>query len=619
MNKTMRGCWAAALAAIMLAGCGGGGDGTWVPAIGPAGGTVTGANGATIVVPPGALTQEVELRITEIDPAAATLPVGVERVSAVYALTPHGTAFAVPVTVTIPFDPAKVPTGRSVQFLKTTDAAQAVWADAAGAAAGGNTISASVSSFSHAMAAMEQAQAPVPGWATMGGDIVKDEPVRLGGLAVSSGGKVAVAYVVGASGTAGLVGELRVSQWDETTQSWVQLGRPLTGTGDAPSLGSRSIVYDKQGNPVVAWLDRLKSVLVVQRWTGSTWDKLGMPVFSAAAATGVPQIAVDPLNNRPNVVIASGPYVTVREWIDGSPGSWSAGVSPMATTLSGAILTIPSSGQRLLATAYGDDVGGTKLLARLFTADSAGRFVDEFGPPIGPMSFDASRFVLDLDTDGSGLFALIGAHSDAQSVGELFVRRLSNGVWISVGGNLADVAGFRNGSIQFRVTPSALPVLAYMEQLATPVLSRRIGGLWWDGLAWQTAPDANDASVESAETFALGLGPTGLPYVALALRNPDLANTNPYAQQLVVRRLEAVTLSVIVDGPLGSGAVTGSGQRCEAGASCDLSVPAGTPVTLVAEPATGFNLQSWVGCDSVVALRCEVTVNGSQAVTATFE
>jgi hypothetical protein len=149
MNKTMRGCWAAALAAIMLAGCGGGGDGTWVPAIGPAGGTVTGANGATIVVPPGALAQEVDLRITEIDPASANLPVGVERVSAVYALTPHGTAFSMPVTVAIPFDPAKVPMGRSVKVLKTTDAALVVWADVAGASAGSNSISVGVTGFSH--------------------------------------------------------------------------------------------------------------------------------------------------------------------------------------------------------------------------------------------------------------------------------------------------------------------------------------------------------------------------------------------------------------------------------------------------------------------------------------
>jgi hypothetical protein len=149
MNKTMRGCWAAALAAIMLAGCGGGGDGPWVPAIGPAGGTVTGANGATIVVPPGALAQEVDLRITEIDPASANLPVGVERVSAVYALTPHGTAFSMPVTVAIPFDPAKVPMGRSVKVLKTTDAALVVWADVAGASAGSNSISVGVTGFSH--------------------------------------------------------------------------------------------------------------------------------------------------------------------------------------------------------------------------------------------------------------------------------------------------------------------------------------------------------------------------------------------------------------------------------------------------------------------------------------
>jgi len=49
-----------------------------------------------------------------------------------------------------------------------------------------------------------------------------------------------VVYVVGSSGTAGLVGQLRVSEWYGA--SWNQLGGELNlMASDGPSLASRSI------------------------------------------------------------------------------------------------------------------------------------------------------------------------------------------------------------------------------------------------------------------------------------------------------------------------------------------------------------------------------------------
>jgi hypothetical protein len=188
-------------------------------------------------VPAGALSQTVDLQINEISPGSASLPAGVERVGAVYALTPHDTTFAAPVTVTIPFDPAQVPAGRTVQLQKTNDAARTVWGSVAGATASGSTVSAQLTSFSDLFPALAPTGTE---WASVGGSLVTGEPVRLGGLAVSAGGRVAVAYVVGSSGTAGLVGQLRVSEWDGA--SWNQLGGELNLTAsDGPSRASRSI------------------------------------------------------------------------------------------------------------------------------------------------------------------------------------------------------------------------------------------------------------------------------------------------------------------------------------------------------------------------------------------
>jgi hypothetical protein len=150
---------ASVVVGVGLTACGGG-DGGGVPppppppppppvGIGPAGGTVTGSNGARIVVPAGALAQTVNVQITEIAAGSANVPAGVQPASAVYALTPHGTTFAVPVTVSVPFDPAQVAAGRTLQALKTSDAALTVWEIVAGTMVSGTTASVQVTSFSN--------------------------------------------------------------------------------------------------------------------------------------------------------------------------------------------------------------------------------------------------------------------------------------------------------------------------------------------------------------------------------------------------------------------------------------------------------------------------------------
>lgn len=78
--------------------------------IGPAGGTVNGFYGAQIVVPAGALVGTVEIslvRDSTNSPAFALADV--DAVGATYELMPHGTAFSLPVTLRIPFDPAQLP------------------------------------------------------------------------------------------------------------------------------------------------------------------------------------------------------------------------------------------------------------------------------------------------------------------------------------------------------------------------------------------------------------------------------------------------------------------------------------------------------------------------------
>ncbi len=114
--------------------------------IGPAGGTVNGFYGASVTVPAGALTTNVDIQIPRDSSGAPVLPPsGIDAAGAVYALLPHGTAFSSPATVQIPFDSTRIPTDATPVLFK---------GEPGGAFApipttvNGNMLSASVSNFS---------------------------------------------------------------------------------------------------------------------------------------------------------------------------------------------------------------------------------------------------------------------------------------------------------------------------------------------------------------------------------------------------------------------------------------------------------------------------------------
>ena len=130
ISHTIR--FAAAGLLLALGACDGGGDGgsgtgtsSASAVVGAAGGTVTGPNGARIVIPPGALATETTIGIEESSAGAPTLPPGLTVRGPMYAFTPHGTIFAVPVMLTLPFDGSAIPSGSGPAFYKTN--AQNQW------------------------------------------------------------------------------------------------------------------------------------------------------------------------------------------------------------------------------------------------------------------------------------------------------------------------------------------------------------------------------------------------------------------------------------------------------------------------------------------------------------
>ena len=146
--------------ALGIAACGGGGgDGDQsgaagsqpapVPSgIGAAGGTVLGPNGSKVEIPRGALAVVTQIAVDQTTLNAPPLPAGLTAIGQMFAFTPHGTSFAVPATITLPFDPASVPGGATPALFKTNSQNQ--WERVADAVFGASSVTAQVSSFSHA-------------------------------------------------------------------------------------------------------------------------------------------------------------------------------------------------------------------------------------------------------------------------------------------------------------------------------------------------------------------------------------------------------------------------------------------------------------------------------------
>jgi uncharacterized delta-60 repeat protein len=173
----------ACLLTVLLSACGGGGDSPSPPApppannppatapgtIGAAGGTVTGPSGAQVVIPAGALAQDVAIDIAQSSAGAPPLPADMVAAGQMFALTPHGTSFATPATVTIPFDPTLIPQGETPLLYKT-NAAQTGWEPVAGATVNGATMTGQISGFSWILTS----RIPPPPPPVFG----KDEPSR---------------------------------------------------------------------------------------------------------------------------------------------------------------------------------------------------------------------------------------------------------------------------------------------------------------------------------------------------------------------------------------------------------------------------------------------------------
>jgi hypothetical protein len=124
------------------AGDGAPGDGGPGVIVGRAGGTVSGPGGE-VVVPAGALAQDQTLSIHVATSGVPALPAGAVLLSGVLAFEPHGQSFAVPVTMTVAFDPRP---GTTPQLITASPGGS--WGAVAGAMSDGASMRAMVAHFS---------------------------------------------------------------------------------------------------------------------------------------------------------------------------------------------------------------------------------------------------------------------------------------------------------------------------------------------------------------------------------------------------------------------------------------------------------------------------------------
>ena len=323
--------------------------------IGPAGGTVAGPNGAQVVVPAGALSANTTIAVTESSAGSPVLPAGVTSFGAVFAFTPHGTTFAVPVMITVPFTASSVPAGTTPALYKTN--AAGAWERMPTATVNGTTLTAAVAGFSWAVAA--GAVPPViatqptpqsvtePGAATFNARATNapgqsgtltyqweksDDAVTFGPIlgatdstyttrpttvAADNGDFYRVLVSNGATATSNAV-KLTVAPPPPPPPgpgTWQAVGGPVT-IGPAGTTSRdlfAAVALDLAGNPVVAWKGRLvgpgtsTNFINVKQWNGSSWVQLGGNLMLAnrnGDTYSTPSIDVDPASGQPVVAWA---------------------------------------------------------------------------------------------------------------------------------------------------------------------------------------------------------------------------------------------------------------------------------------------------------------------------
>jgi len=154
--------------------------------VGASGGTLTSADGKVgLIIPPTALSTSTPITVA---PSTGAVDPGI-LAGSVYDLEPSGTTFATPVTLTIQYDPSKIPAGLHESSLKLYENSGAGWqrVPGSGPSLTDHTVSGGISHFSEAASGMPVAAVTVtPATA----QVTVGATVQLTATTTDSGGNV---------------------------------------------------------------------------------------------------------------------------------------------------------------------------------------------------------------------------------------------------------------------------------------------------------------------------------------------------------------------------------------------------------------------------------------------
>lgn len=350
----------AALAAFvgLFAACGGGGDdndeGDEPIGIGAAGGAVTGPIGAQVVVPANALTSNVDIAIAQSAAGAPALPAGRTAIGAIFAFTPHGTSFAQPANVTVPFDAANLPAGETPQLWKT-NAAQSGWEALPGATVNAGSMSAQVSSLSWFV--VTKATVVAPSLSAHPAD-VSVQAGQSASFSVTAAGTAPLAYQWRLNGAA-IAGA--------TTASYTTPALSVADSGGQYSVVVSNSAGSVTSNNASVTVQAVAVAPAIGAQPATVTVTAGATASFSVAATGTAPLAYQwRLNGAPIAGATSASYTTPATTLADNGAQFSVVVSNSAgsATSNAATLTVnaPPSGAAgnptLLASLAGENVVG---------------------------------------------------------------------------------------------------------------------------------------------------------------------------------------------------------------------------------------------------------------------
>lgn len=493
LDAARRALWTlASVVALALTACGGGDDPLPAAQIGPAGGAVLGPNGAQVVVPAGALSGSTAIAVTEASSGNPPLPASHTAVGAVYAFTPHGQSFALPVTMTVPFDPALVPPGSAVKLFKTANGASGPWQEVPGATVVGHLLSGAATGFSMVVP-MVGNQPP----------LIQTQPLNTAVVEPQT-----ASFSVVASGTAPLT-----YQWLRSDDAGVTFTAINGATASSYTTGATSVANDNG--------DRYR--VVVSNLEGSAQS---IDVTLTVTLTGPPTA---PLNIS---IVGTGTVASAPAGIDCGADCSEAFALNTSVTLT----ATPGPGFNFAGFSGDADCGDgvlTMSAARACTATftavpAPGTWLQLGGVldvgPVGSASRDLFAAVA-LDLNGNPIVAWKGrVVGPGTSTNVIHVKRWDGANWVQLGANLMVTNAGAANNAGLLSTPSidvdpstGQPVVAWAEnKLSGPCLSPTdVYVKRWDGSAWQ--PLGAALNVDAAACAAhpkVRVTATGVPIVA---------------------------------------------------------------------------------------------------------